>query len=118
MLKMTVPAAATRLTPGFCHGRRTRLGGGLDGICHLGRAASLPKAAGERQKQALKSKLIIAPECFSKIRTTLDRWGLIDSQSIRVWTCSAIHLGGITYLRPNDDGDPTRCKSRSNSFKA
>jgi hypothetical protein len=50
MLKMTVPAAATRLTPGFCHGRRTRLGGGLDGICHLGRAASLPKAAGERQK--------------------------------------------------------------------
>jgi len=52
---MTVPAAATRLTPGFCHGRRTRLGGGLDGICHLGRAASLPKAAGERQKQALKA---------------------------------------------------------------
>lgn len=31
--------------PGFRHGRRTRLGGGLDGICHLGRAASLPKAA-------------------------------------------------------------------------
>jgi hypothetical protein len=47
---MTVPAAATRLTPGFRHGRRKRLGGGLDGICHLGRAASLPKAAGERQK--------------------------------------------------------------------
>jgi hypothetical protein len=22
--------------PGFRHGRRTRLGGGLDGICHLG----------------------------------------------------------------------------------
>ena len=31
--------------PGFRHGRRTRLGGGLDGIFHLGRAASLPKAA-------------------------------------------------------------------------
>lgn len=29
--------------PGFRHGRRTRLGGGLDGICHLGRPASLPK---------------------------------------------------------------------------
>ena len=38
---MTVPAAATRLTAGFRHGRRTRLGGDLDGICHLGRAASL-----------------------------------------------------------------------------
>jgi len=76
LTKMTVPAAATHLTPGIRHGRRTRLGGGLDGICHLGRAASLPKAAGERQKQALKSKLIIAPECFSKIRTTLDRLGI------------------------------------------
>ena len=113
---MTVPAAATRLTPGFRHGRRRGLAAAWTAFVIWGVLPLYLKQL-ESVKNRL-SKLIIAPECFSKIRTTLDRWGLIDSQSIRVWTCSAIHLGGITYLRPNDDGDPTRCKSRSNSFKA
>jgi hypothetical protein len=59
---MTVPVAATRLTPpGFRHDRRAPLGDVLDGLCHVGRAASLGKQL-ESVKNRLSNESIQRPQ--------------------------------------------------------